>query len=285
MALRKVNVHGTWPGPALEAGVTKRSSILESNLDNGADTATPVVELDALVPGGLSFLIQRSRITGGASSPETLEMRGTGSGSFDLDSSLIQGGVDGVMLVDEGEKKQQVAVAASTIDAGAAGVTDEPGVASIAAELVGPSRALGVDVEGSVLFEPMAATLAGGASGLTLSCQNSDAPSQSQEQSPTVGAINCRSGVHGNDNLPSLGSIFASPITDYTLKNHTKAVNSVPSDTIALGFGVKPSPYDLDAHKRDQYEREGRKCELVQDRGALQIRGQKADCKPKRRRR
>ncbi len=281
--LRNVNVHGTWIGPALEGLVSHSASIIDSTLNDGADTGAPVVVFESLASEGLPFLVQRSRIIGGATAASAMEVEG--SGSIALDSSLLQGGVSGLTFTDEGAKKQQVVVAASTIDAGTAGVSNEPGVASIATDLLGPSRTLNVDVEGSVLFEPMTGMLLSGASGLTMSCQNSDAPSQSQAASAAVGAINCRSGAHGNDNLPSLGSIFASPITKYELKKHTKAINSVPSDTVTLPLGMKPAPFDLGAHKRALYEREGRKCELVQDRGALQIPGQKPDCKPKRKRR
>ncbi len=282
ITMRQVNVHGDWIGSVIQGVVAHTASILESNLNDAADTGPPAIELTALSPEGLSLLVQRSRIFAGASADAVVEVEGVGS--VVVDSSLLQGGDDGLALFGEGAKNQKAVVAASTIDAGTPGVSGEAGVTSIASLLPTTSGALNVDVEGSVLFEPMTAMMDAGST-LNVNCQNSDAPSQSQAAVAPDGSIDCRSGVHGNDNLPSLGSIFASPFTKYELKKHTKAVNSVPSDTVTLPFGMKPSPFDLGAHKRALYEREGRKCELVQDRGALQIPGQKADCKPKKKHR
>ncbi|HUA11580.1 MAG TPA: hypothetical protein VMA83_06215 [Solirubrobacteraceae bacterium] len=281
--LRKVNVSGPWGGPLLTGLVTTRVAFLESNLNDGSDDTAPAVELETVGPTLLPLLVQRSRVIAGAAAPADVEL--LGSGALALDSSLLQGGIAGLKLVDDtGAKKGEAVISASTIDAGTPGLSGETGVTSIEGELSEPGRTLNVDVEGSVLFEPMTATLIGG-TGLSIGCQNTDAPSQSQAATPTTGAISCRSGVHGNENLPSPSSIFSSPITSYVPKKRGRLVDSVPSDTISIGYGIKPAPYDLAGHKRDEYGRVGRKCELVQDRGALQMSGQKATCKPKKRKR
>ncbi len=277
---RRVRVHGTWTGQAMLAAV-RSITLLESSISDGSTQSA--VAIYGFAAGHLGVLVQRSRIAAPADAKAALYVQGNTAAA--IDSSLIVGGVDGVLLLDRDAKKQQDTIAASTIDAGTPGQANEAGVASVSATLEGEHRAFNVNVEGSVLFEPITATLTGGASGLAVSCQNTDVLSQDQVASATVGSIGCRTGAHGNDNFRSPSSIFASPVTNYLLKNHTKAVNSVPSDTISLGYGVKPAAYDLLARRRDDYERVSRKCDLVQDRGAAQIRSQKSDCKPKRSRR
>ncbi|HUA11581.1 MAG TPA: hypothetical protein VMA83_06220 [Solirubrobacteraceae bacterium] len=281
--LRKVNVSGPWDGAIIEGFASGRVSILESDINDASDEKLPVVIEQTLGSTRFPLLVQRSHLISAPAAPDVIDEIGTGS--LALDSSLIQGGVSAVRFIDlAGAKIEPAVISGSTIDAGTPGLSGEAGVTSITAELLGPDQALNADVEGSVLFEPMTATL-GGAVGLAVSCQNTDAPSQSQAASATEGAISCRSGVHGNENLPSPSSIFASPITSYVPKKRGRLVDSVPSDTISIGYGIKPAPYDLAGHKRDEYGRFGRKCELVQDRGALQMSGQKATCKPKKRKR
>ncbi len=281
--LRRVRVGGTWNGPALAVHTAGHLSIVESKLiaTNGT-SAAPAVVADSARPGGLAVQVQRSRI---AAAPDASSaLIDEAPGSFAMDSSIVQGGLDGLTVAARGAGAERAVVAASTVDAGTRGASNEAGVTSIASELAQAGATLSVDVEGSILFEPTAATLGPGASSLTVSCHNSDVPSEVQPESAGVGAINCRAGAHGNENLPGLGSIFASPITNYLPRKRSRIVNTVPANTISLGFGLKPATYDLDGRKRDLYGRIGRRCELAQDRGALQAPGQRADCKPKRRR-
>ncbi|HUA11583.1 MAG TPA: hypothetical protein VMA83_06230 [Solirubrobacteraceae bacterium] len=280
--LRRVRVQGDWQGAAVLGFVSGRVQLLESTLDDPG-TKDAAALLIAVEPEGLGLLVQRTRII--ASPTANAAIAALAASSIAFDSSLVQGGLAAVRMEQIGPKKLTATFDGSTIDAGTPGVSDEPGIDSIASEIGAVGHTMNVNVEGSILLEPIAATLAGGASGLTVNCANSDAPSEVQTATATLGQINCRAGSHGNENLPALGSLFSSPFTDYALRKHTKAVNSVPSNTIALPAGAKPAPYDLDGRKRALYERVGRKCELVQDRGALQIPGQKADCKPRRRRR
>ncbi|HUA11582.1 MAG TPA: hypothetical protein VMA83_06225 [Solirubrobacteraceae bacterium] len=279
--LRKVRVRGSWNGAALTARATGRLSILESSLIDTAGLAgTPTVVADTAQPGGLAVLVERSRIAAAPTASAALDF--DAAGAFAMDSSLVQGGDAGISLAAPAAEHDVGVIAGSTIDAGEFGVEREGAVASVAAS-AGPASSLNVAVEGSILFEPLAATHTEGGGGSTVACRNSDTPSQRQVASATEGAVGCRAGAHGNHNLPALGSLFSS-IGGYELRRHTTAVDSVPAYTVALPL-VRPARLDLDGRKRDLYARVGRKCLLVQDRGALQIAGQRADCKPGRPRR
>ncbi len=280
--LAHVRVGGVWAGPALAGYVVNGLTITDSRLTSSETAKEPTVN-ETTGPGSPSLLIRRSVITAPADAPAALRVEFRGSTA--IDSSEIVGGAVGVRLDDDGPKRAQVVIAGSTIDAGTAGVAGEPLVSSVAAENVEPGPRMSVFVQGSVLFEPIEATLTGGAAGLSVACSNSDTPSQTRPETTSLGSIACRSGAHGNDALPALESIFASPLTSYLLKPHSSAINSVPSSSIALGFGVKASSTDLAGRPRYVYRRVKRHCVLTQDRGALQVRGQRADCKPPRRRR
>lgn len=280
--LSHVRVGGVWAGSAVGGYVANGLTITDSRLTSSETAKEPTVN-ETTGPGSPSLLIRRTVITAPADAPAALRIELQGSAA--IDSSEIVGGAVGARFADDGPKRAQVVVAGSTIDAGTAGVAGEPLVSSIAAEDLEPGPRLSVFVQGSILFEPIEATLAGGAAGLSVACSNSDTPGQTRPESATLGSIACRSGAHGNDALPGLGSIFASPFTSYLLRPHSSAINSVPSSSIALGFGVKASSTDLAGRARELYRRVRRRCELVQDRGALQVRGQRADCKPPRRKR
>jgi len=274
--LAKLRVGGAWHGIPLIAYSAATMALIGDHIAASSTGTSPAVELGSAAPGNLSVLVQRSVLRAAPTASGTLFDEATGSTV--IDSSEIIGGEKALLISDFGGKEEHLDIAASTIDAGMPGVIGESGVNSIDVILENQPQRFAVNVEGAILFEPVDAIKVGSVGKLSVSCDNSEAPNQRQAEGPGKGAISCRSGRHGNHNFSSPGSIFAAPIDGYILKPHSNAVNTVPSKSIHLPFGLHPSKTDLDGRHRAIHRRIDHHCSLVQDRGALQIKGQKSNC-------
>ncbi len=101
-------------------------------------------------------------------------------------------------------------------------------------------------------------------------------PSQTQAATATEGAIACAApGAAGNTSSRSSTSLFAAPVTSYSLNPSSSAVDSVPASAIALPFGLTPSSTDLAGNPRSEGNGD---CVTLQDKGALELPGHGTPC-------
>ncbi len=265
-----VEVGGAWIGPAFQTEGGS-ASFYDSRLIAGPTDATPAVAYLGFdeTPG---LLLQRTVVQAPATaSPGALEVL---DGNATLDSSEVLGGASGVAFVQEAGKERRLTVAASTIDAGKPGVADGAGVYGVSVGVGGTASHANVLIEGSILLEGQLAEVgAGEKDEATITCKDSDAPSQTQAASGAAGAINCAAGSEGNTrSTPE--SLFATPITNYQLNPSSSAVDSVPTSEIKLPFGLTPSTTDLAGNPRS----EDLDCVALQDKGALELQGRSTPC-------
>ncbi len=265
-----VEVGGAWIGPAFQAE-GGNATFSDSRLIAGPTDATPAVAYFGFdeTPG---LLLQRTVVQAPATAaPGALEVL---DGNATLDSSEVLGGASGVIFVQEAGKERRLTVAASTIDAGKPGVADGAGVFGVAVGAGGTASHANVLIEGSILLEGQFAEVgAGEKDEATVTCKDSDAPSQTQAASGAAGAINCAAGSEGNTHSTP-ESLFAAPITNYQLNPSSSAVDSVPTGEIKLPFGLTPSTTDLAGNPRS----EDLDCVALQDKGALELQGRSTPC-------
>ena len=265
-----VEVGGASIGPAFQAE-GGNATFSDSRLIAGPTDATPAVAYFGFdeTPG---LLLQRTVVQAPATAaPGALEVL---DGNATLDSSEVLGGASGVAFVQEAGKERRLTVAASTIDAGKPGVADGAGVYGVSVGVGGTASHANVLIEGSILLEGQFAEVgAGEKDEATVTCKDSDAPSQTQAASGAAGAINCAAGSEGNaHSTPE--SLFAAPITNYQLNPSSSAVDSVPTGEIKLPFGLTPSTTDLAGNPRS----EDLDCVALQDKGALELQGRSTPC-------
>jgi hypothetical protein len=266
----KLTVTGVWFGAAIQSEGSV--SISDSNLTSNSST---VILDPGTLGGGHQDLISKSTIQGSPSASSSVVAN---SSDLTIDSSLLLGGSDyAIYWTQDGAKERALTIAGSTIDAGTLGVNDAPTVSDVYAEVAGSSNPIGnVRIEGSILMEQQTALLGGKGNQLTISCNNSDVPSQTQAtDEASKGTIACSSDVNGNTSS-SPESLFVAPGTNYNLLPGSTAIDSVPAGAISLPFGLTPSPTDVAGNPR-VVDGNG-DCVAVQDKGALELQGHSAAC-------
>ncbi len=268
-----VEVGGAWQGPALfdeDSELTLRDSRLVAS----ATSKSPAV-LDESLGEGAGLFVQRSVLQAATKAEPAALLLGNANAT--LDSSELLGGDSGALLIQEAGKTRTLTVAASTIDAGVLGARDAPPVYGIVVESAGSKHsAADVNVEGSIVLERQSALVGAAGDTASVTCSNSDVPSQTQAASATEGSIACASGASGNDETNPLTALFQAPGSNYELNPASADIDSVPSGAITLPFGLTPSSTDLVGNPRS----EGVDCVTLQDKGALELPGRGTPCPP-----
>jgi hypothetical protein len=269
--LAHVEVSGTWKGAALSAtgeALTLSDSRLMQNAQNGRSALSYVGE-------GQRLILQRTRVEAApGAQPGALNAT---DGNVTIDSSEILGGKDGVHFENTAAGTHTLTLAASTVDAGAAGIEgDAAGVTGVeAVAKSAPGSVANVAIEGSIVLERQSSSVAT-EDQATITCSYSAAPSQALAAGGGAGAISCAAGSGGDTEANPLSTLFAEPFTNYVLSPTSSAVDSVPTSAISLPEGIAPSTTDLADNPRVAGGNSG--CVAVQDKGALELQGHSAAC-------
>jgi hypothetical protein len=271
--LSHVEIGGTWIGSGL-AGGGGALTLSDSNVTESPTSKRPAVEYDE---GGASrgLLIERSVLQAAvAATPAALEVF---NGNATTDSSEILGGSDGADLESGAETTETLTLSASTVDAGEPGIaSDAAGVQGVQATAkTGAKSVADVSIQGSIVLERQAASVANGAEA-NISCSYSAAPSQTQSAGGGTGAIACAGGSAGNSEASPLALLFGEPLSGYQLVPTSSALDSVPAGALSLPFGLTPSATDLAGNPRlgDSVDA----CFTGQDKGALELQGHLVSC-------
>ncbi len=266
-----IEAGGVWQGPAFQ-GEGGQVTIADSRLTESPAGTSPVLGYFGLgdEPG---LVVQRTVMEAAPKAVPGALLAINANAT--LDSSELLGGVKGVFFQHGASKQRTVTIAASTIDAGEAGVADGPGVHDVEVGAGGTASHADVAIEGSILLEQQAAGMGPGGNSATVTCSNSDVPSQLQAATGTEGSIQCASGSAGNTHTEP-AALFSSPITGYQLNPLSSAVDSVPAGAISLPFGLTPSSTDLAGNPR-VLDGNG-DCLALQDKGAFELQGHAVAC-------
>jgi hypothetical protein len=253
---------GTWSGTGLLA-VESNTTLADSHVI--ASPAHGVAAAEFFGGKETSLLIQRS-IVQAATDAEPGALR-VDDADATVDSSEILGGKSGVAMIDGSPNPLTFTLAASTLDAGAPGISgDAAGVSGIEAQPAGGLASANVVIEGSIVLSPNATKATAGGQA-TFVCTYSAVATGTQ--------AGCEAGKSGNTNATTeLASLFAEPFASYELSATSSAVDSVPVSAITLPFGLTPSTTDLAGKPRS----EGVACAAVQDKGALELPGHGTPC-------
>jgi len=268
--LAHLTVGGTWSGVPLTAEGSNLALVDSRLVANGAGRPAALESSDET-----ELVVQRTVLEAAREAmPATLDVTG---GNATVDSSEILGGTAGVLFDNSEEGTRTLTLAASTIATTPGIGLETPGVVGVDAEASGTHASVAkVSIEGSILLESQLAKAAAG-DATTVACAYSAVPSQIQTASSLshAGEIACPSGSDGNTNSSSeLASLFAEPLHNYKLSPSSSAVDSVPVAAITLPFGLTPSTTDLEGNPRF----ESVACNLVQDKGALELPGHGTPC-------
>jgi len=268
-----LEVSGTWSGIGM-ASIAGDLTLSDSRITVNPEHNSPALHYSTL-GSGRGLLVQRSVLHAGPSAePGALRVE---EANATLDSSEVLGGKDGVHFEQASGERDALTVAASTVDAGAAGIAaDAAGTNGIdAIAKGGPKNAANVSVEGSIVLERQATSVAPGDEA-NVGCTYSAVPSQSQVAGGGAGAIECAAGASGNTEVNPLSALLAEPFTNYQLSPASSAVNSVPPGAIALPFGLTPSTTDFAGNPRTGDGTDA--CFANQDKGALELQGHLITC-------
>jgi hypothetical protein len=269
-SLSHLTVGGTWSGtPLLVEG--SDLTLLDSHLTANAAGAPPALQSS----DETELVIRRSVLQAAPkATPAVLDAAG---GNVTVDSSEIFGGTAGVFFDNAEEGVRTLTLAASTVGPPPGISFEPPGVVGVDAEASGTHASVAnASIEGSILLESQLAKAAAGDTS-TVACSYSAVPSQLQTANTLshAGEIGCASGASGNTNSSAeFASLFAEPLHNYTLSPSSSAVDSVPVSAITLPFGLTPSTTDLEGNPRS----ESVACNVVQDKGALELAGHAAAC-------
>ncbi|HXD54127.1 MAG TPA: hypothetical protein VN618_05185 [Solirubrobacteraceae bacterium] len=275
--LEHVEIGGTWSGQAMLVG-EGNTTLTDSRLTTNLESSSPA--LTHIGPGeGQGLVIQRSLLQAGpTASRATLQ---SGNSNVTIDSSEILGGHTGVFFESASGAARTLTVSASTIDAGVPGTVNDA-FETTGVEAVGKSSATSaasVAIQGSIVLEPQVAQTLTGAKA-SVSCAYSDAPLQTQAETPSLGAIGCGASSPGEAEpgpLPALFALATEPISAYGLLAGSPAVDAVPAGALPLPFGIVASSTDLAGAAR-VVDGNG-DCAAAQDKGALELQGHSAPCK------
>jgi hypothetical protein len=269
----QLETSGTWRGASLEIAGGE-ATVSESHLLNG-----PLSETSALgyFSGGTGkgLFVQRSVLQTGPKAKHGA--LGVLNANATTDSSEILGGQDGILFESTSPLTHTLTVSASTIDAGAPGISaDAAGVTGVEAiAKTSPGSTANVTIQGSIVLEKQTASAATGDQA-SVNCAYSAAPSQTESAGGGTGAINCPTGSNGNTEVNPLSTLFPEPLSGYQLSPASSALDSVPVSAITLPFGLTPSTTDFAGKPR--FEDVGCSTSPVQDKGALELLAHAAGC-------
>jgi hypothetical protein len=268
--LSHLEVEGTRTGEGLFGGLAE-VTLTDSRITQSPFSALPALKF-AGSGAGRGMLLQRSVLQGApGAQPGALTVT---EGNATTDSSEILGGKDGAYFEDREGSPRALTVSASTIDAGAPGISG--GANGIeAVSKTEPGSVANVSIQGSIVLEHQVASAAVGDQ-TNISCSYSAAPSQAQAAGGGEGAIACTAGVSGNTDVNPLSSLFPEPFSGYNLSPSSSAVGSVPPGAISLPFGLTPSATDLAGNPRTGDGVDA--CFTAQDKGALELQGHLVTC-------
>lgn len=266
-----MDIGGTWTGASFIA-IGGAISVSDSRLiESASGKAGALAYLGA--GSGMGLFVQRSVLEAAPSANEALEVI---AGNATTDSSEILGGKDGVRFETGGTSSSTLTLSASTIDAGAPGIAEDAagtnGVEAVAKGTAG--NVANVKIQGSIVLEKQVASAATGDEA-SIACAYSAVPNQVQSAGGGTGAIACATGTSANSEVNPLSALFLELLySSYRLSSISPALNSVPVSALSLPFGLTPSTTDLAGNPRS----EDVACNLVQDKGALQLQGHSTPC-------
>lgn len=260
-------ITSTSKGPALEGSGS--ASITGSSITGGAPGASAAaVRLADTGSNGHAVLLRRSIIRQSDAGQPNLQVDRM---NLTVDSSELLGGT-GLAFLGSSGTSRLLAVAGSTLDAGALGVRD----GALRSLTVATDNTVGTfargTVQGSILVEAPAATRAGANSTSSVVCTNTEAPSTVQAVTPLLGSIACAAGANGNTSTAALAAIFATPGSGYALNPSWSGVDSVAAGAIALPAGLTPSATDVAGSPR-VLNAAGTCAPGIQDKGAVELTG------------
>ncbi|HEY1277049.1 MAG TPA: hypothetical protein VGF25_19235 [Thermoleophilaceae bacterium] len=193
----------------------------------------------------------------------TQSVAGGQASSLVIDSSLVTGGADAVLM--NGPAPQSLTIRNSTIDAGA------PGAGATGDDVTVVAAGSTAVIDSSILLEEQTAALPGAA----ITCSNSDMPDQVQAADQFHGSIDCpsRPGNARGNSLSSPASLFADLAAgDYHLAPGSPAVDSGSPAPLVAG----ESATDRDGNSRVQ---DGdHDCVPRRDKGAYEVAAQPVPC-------
>ncbi len=273
-SLSHVETSGAWTGPAALL-ISHQLTISDSRLISNLLAKSYAVRF-AGIAATSGLLVQRSVIEAPIKAPAALQVM---TGNATLDSSEVLGAQAGIFF-EADSAAHQLTVSASTLGPFNGILSEAPGSVGVEAKATGKAGEANVSIEGSVFLEAQTA-LAGLEDHAAVTCTNSAVPSQIQTPNTLkgTGEVNCAAGTSGNTNSSGeLASLFAEPLSNWSLAAGASAVDSVPAAAIALPFGIVPSATDLAGNPRI-VDGNG-DCVATQDKGAFELQGHSAPCPP-----
>lgn len=268
-SLSHVTVSGAWQGLAIED--TGSISITDSTLSSGSSPAAPLAIFSDGTSTGLGDNVSIQRSTLDLQSTTLPEIIG-GNVNMAVDSSELLGGSELDFQASLGVSRT-LTIASSTVDAGTLGTRDIAPVQSVLAQATNMAgTAALVNVEGSILLEPPAATRGGTTSTASVTCSDTEVPDTTQSATSSLGTIACGAGSDGNTFTSSLSSIFASPSSGYALNPTWSGVDSVPESAISLPSPFSDSTTDLLGSPR-VLNGVGTCLAGIRDKGAIELTG------------
>lgn len=266
LTMAGTDVSGMWTGAGLQT-IAVGGSIVGSAISTADGTNTNIaLSLQDATPG-TAMLVQRSVISADAGAPASLDALNE---DVVIDSSLIEGGQNGVFAQEQGGKGNTTTVDSSTVDAGVPGTGKQVGIASVAASATGAGNAALINVNGSIILQPPSATVATGGTA-SVACAYDDLQALIQTATPSLGTVACPSGAQGNvSSSPS--SLFVSFGINYQLLPGSTAVDQVPESAVTpLPDGFTASTADVAGNPR-VVDGMG-DCIATRDRGAFELQG------------
>jgi len=266
LTMADTTVSGVWTGAGLQT-IAVGGSIVGSSIStaDGGNSNIALAVQDATP--GTALLVQRSIISAGAGAAASLEALDE---DVVIDSSLIEGGQNGVYAQEQGGKSNTTTIDSSTVDAGVPGTGQQVGISSVAASATGAGNAAAINVSGSIILQrPSATVVTGGTASVT--CVYDDLQALVQTATTSLGAVACPSGAEGNTSS-SPSSLFVSFGINYQLLSGSTAVDQVPESAVTpLPDGFTASSTDLAGNPR-VVDGTG-DCIAVRDRGAYELQG------------
>ena len=266
LTMTGTGVSGMWTGAGLQT-IAVGGSIVDSAISTAQGGNTNIaLSLQDATPG-TALLVQRSVISASAGASAALDALDE---DVVIDSSLIEGGQNGVLAQEQGGKANTTTIDSSTVDAGVPGTGQQVGISSVAASATGPGNVAAINVNGSIILQQPSATVqTGGTASVT--CTYDDLQALVQAASASLGTVACPSGTEGNvSSSPS--SLFVSFGINYQLLAGSTAVDQVPESAVTpLPDGFTASSADIAGNPR-VVDGTG-DCVALRDRGAYELQG------------
>lgn len=255
--LDRVSVGGAWDGQGISTAQAPSGTTLALRDSNVRSSGSSGDERALDVGAGWQVTVDRSLLQ----SPTANDL-GTiflSDSSLVLDSSVVLGG-NGAVWMSGAAIDQTAVIRNSTMDGGTAG--QQGAFAAVWLSDSGDSAL----IDSSIALEKQHTEI-----GATITCTNSDLPSQVQSPTATVGAIACGPSAGNTFTAPSL--LFANAAAgDYHLRLGSPAIDTGSTAPPAAG----ESAIDRDGNPRVL---DGNlDCVAQRDRGAFELTGQSAAC-------